>query len=106
MLRPRVIPVLLMKGRGLYKTRRFKEPTYVGDPVNTLRIFNDKEVDEIVVLDIGATPDGKAPAIDMIEEMATEGFMPLAYGGGVRSLEQVRGILKRGVEKIVLNTIA
>lgn len=106
MLRPRVIPVLLLKGRGLYKTRQFKDPVYVGDPINTVKIFNEKEVDEIVVLDIGATAEGRDPAFDTIAEIASEGFMPIAYGGGVRHLDQVRAIFKRGVEKVVLNTVA
>jgi cyclase len=97
---------LLLKGRGLYKTRQFKNPTYVGDPINTVKIFNEKEVDEIVVLDIAATEEGKEPAIDMIADIASEGFMPIAYGGGVRNLDQVRAIFKRGVEKVVLNSVA
>jgi cyclase len=106
MLRPRVIPALLLRGQGLYKTRQFKDPVYVGDPINTVKIFNEKEVDEIVLLDIAATVDGKAPATETIAEIASEGFMPMAYGGGIRTLEQVRAILKSGVEKVVLNTLA
>lgn len=106
MLRPRVIPTLLLNGRGLCKTKAFKNPVYVGDPINTVRIFNEKEVDEIVVLDINATVDGRAPAFDLIQEIASECFMPVAYGGGVRSLDHVRTIFKSGIEKIVLNAIA
>lgn len=106
MLRPRVIPTLLLNGRGLYKTKAFKNPIYVGDPINTVRIFNEKEVDEIVVLDINATVENREPPFEMIQEIASECFMPVAYGGGVRNLDQVRTIFKSGVEKIVLNTIA
>lgn len=106
MLRPRVIPTLLLNGRGLCKTKAFKNPVYVGDPINTVRIFNEKEVDEIVVLDINATVEGRAPAFDLIQEIASECFMPVAYGGGVRNLDHVRTIFKSGIEKIVLNAIA
>jgi cyclase len=106
MLRSRVIPVLLLKGRGLYKTVTFKDPKYVGDPINTLRIFCEKEVDEVVVLDIGATPEGRGPAVDVIRDIASECFMPLAYGGGITSVDQVRKFLNLGVEKVVLNTAA
>ena len=106
MLRPRIIPVLLLKGRGFYKTVRFKDPKYVGDPINTLRIFCEKEVDEVIVLDITATKDCRGPQLDVIRDIASECFMPLAYGGGVHSADDVRAILKLGVEKIVLNTVA
>jgi len=106
MLRPRIIPVMLLKGRGFYKTRQFRTPVYVGDPINTFRIFCEKEVDEIVVLDIEATSSGRGPRLDLIEDIASECFMPMAYGGGVRTVEQARSILKLGVEKIVLNTVA
>jgi len=106
MLRPRVIPVLLLKGRGVYKTVGFKDPKYVGDPINALRIFAEKEADEVMVLDISASHDGADPQFDLIRDLAGECFMPLSYGGGVRSVDQVRTILKLGVEKIVLNTTA
>lgn len=106
MLRPRVIPVLLLKGAGLYKTVRFKDPTYVGDPLNTVRIFNDKEVDEICILDIGGHYGQKAPQFERIRELASETFMPLSYGGCISSLDQVKTILKCGVEKVVLNALA
>ena len=106
MLRARVIPCLLLRGAGLVKTVRFKNPKYVGDPINAIRIFNDKEVDELILLDISATPEGREPAIHLIEEVASECFMPLAYGGGIRTIEQARRILKLGVEKVVLNTCA
>lgn len=106
MLRPRVIPVLLLKGRGLYKTVEFGEPKYVGDPVNTVRIFNEKEVDEICVLDISATHEKRGPNIDVIREIASECFMPLSYGGGVTSLEQAKALFNCGVEKVVVNHLA
>lgn len=106
MIRPRVIPTLLLKGRGLYKTVQFKNPTYVGDPINTMRIFNDKEVDEIIILDITATKDRRGPDMEQIAEIVSESFMPLAYGGGVTSLDQARALFDIGVEKIILNTAA
>jgi cyclase len=105
MLRPRVIPVLLLKGAGLFKTVRFREPAYVGDPLNTVRIFNDKEVDEICVLDIGARFGQKAPQLERIRELAAETFMPISYGGCIMSVDQVKTILRSGVEKVVLNTL-
>lgn len=106
MLKKRVIPCLLLHGAGLVKTVRFKEPKYVGDPINAIRIFNDKEVDELVLLDITASKEGRGPSFSVIEEVASECFMPLAYGGGVRTVEEVRRILKLGVEKVVFNTTA
>jgi cyclase len=104
MLSTRVIPCLLLRGAGLVKTRRFKNPVYVGDPINAIKIFNDKEVDELVLLDITASRQGSGPAWTVIEEVASECFMPLTYGGGVTSVEQVRRIFRLGVEKVVLNS--
>jgi imidazole glycerol-phosphate synthase subunit HisF len=106
MLRTRVIPCLLLKGRGFYKTTRFKKPVYLGDPINILKIFNDKEVDEIVVLDITATIENKRPSFDLLREMASECFMPLAYGGGITSLQDMKTLYELGFEKICLNTAA
>lgn len=106
MLRLRVIPFLLLKGRGLVKTINFRDPKYVGDPINAVRIFNQKEVDELVILDIMATQDGRGPNFELIMEIAEECFMPLAYGGGVRTIEDVRRLLSLGVEKVVINTAA
>lgn len=106
MYRARVIPCLLIRGNGLVKTRKFKEPVYVGDPINAMRIFSDKEVDEIVVLDIDASREGREPNYALIEEMAGEAFMPMAYGGGIRNLEQVRRLIRSGIEKVVINTAA
>jgi cyclase len=106
MYRARVIPCLLVRGNGLVKTKKFKDPVYVGDPVNAMRIFSEKEVDELVVLDIDASREGREPNYALIEEMAGEAFMPLAYGGGIRSLEQVRRLIRSGIEKVVINSAA
>jgi len=106
MHRTRVIPCLLLSGSGLVKTRKFKDPVYIGDPVNAVRIFNEKEVDELIVLDIGASKERRDPNYELIAEIAGECFMPMAYGGGVRSFEQVRRLIRSGVEKIVVNTAA
>ena len=104
MLQTRVIPCLLLRNGGLVKTVRFKDPKYVGDPINAVRIFNDKEVDELVFLDIGATPSGKGPNFDLLADIASEAFMPFAYGGGVTTADQVKQLFALGVEKVVLNT--
>lgn len=101
----RVIPCLLVRGRGLWKTTRFKDPVYVGDPVNVARIFNDKRAHELVILDIGASHGDPVPR-DLIAEMASECFMPSCIGGGIRSLDQIEGLLKMGVEKVAINTHA
>jgi len=105
-LKTRIIPCLLLRGRGLYKTAKFKDPTYVGDPINAVKIFNEKEVDELIFLDITATPEKKEPAYSIIEDIASECFMPLTYGGGVTSIDQMRRLYRMGVEKISLNTAA
>lgn len=106
MLRTRVIPCLLLQGDGLVKTTRFKDPTYIGDPINAIRIFNDKEVDELIFLDITASREGRGPAFGAIRDIASECFMPVGYGGGIRSLEDARQVLSMGIEKIILNTMA
>lgn len=106
MHRARVIPCLLLRGNGLVKTRKFKDPVYIGDPVNAMRIFSDKEADEIVVLDIEATREGREPNFDLISEMAGEAFMPMAYGGGVTRIDQVRQLIRCGIEKVVINSAA
>jgi cyclase len=103
---PRVIPCLLLEDGGLVKTVRFRDPTYVGDPINTVRIFNDKEVDEIVLLDIAATRSGRGPDDAAIEEIAAEAFMPVGYGGGISSLAQARRLIQLGVEKVIANSAA
>ncbi|EXI87376.1 MAG: Imidazole glycerol phosphate synthase subunit HisF [Candidatus Accumulibacter regalis] len=104
MNKTRVIPVLLLRNKGLVKTVKFKDPKYVGDPINSVRIFNEKEVDELVFLDITATPEGREPNFDMLQDIAGEAFMPMAYGGGLTSIEQVRRVFSLGFEKVVLNT--
>lgn len=106
MLKNRVIPALLLKNGGLVKTLKFKEPKYVGDPINAIRIFNDKEVDELMVLDIVASKEGREPDYRMIELFAGECFMPLCYGGGIKTLEQADRIFNMGVEKVSLQTAA
>jgi cyclase len=106
MIRPRVIPALLLQGQGLVKTVKFKNPTYLGDPINIVRIFNDKEVDELVFLDITATNENRPPAFDMLANITSECFMPLGYGGGIKSMEDIRRLLSIGIEKIILNTSA
>lgn len=106
MYRARVIPCLLVRGHGLVKTRKFKDPVYVGDPVNAVRIFSEKEVDELVILDIDASKEGREPDYELVAEMAGECFMPIAYGGGVRNLDQVRRLIRSGVEKVVVNSAA
>lgn len=106
MLKTRVIPCLLLENGGLVKTVKFKSPKYVGDPINAIKIFNDKEVDELVLLDISASELGKGPNFEVIEQVASECFMPLAYGGGIATMPHVRRILKLGVEKVILNTAA
>lgn len=104
MIRSRVIPCLLLRGHGLVKTRKFKDPVYVGDPVNAVRIFSEKEVDELVILDIDASLEGREPNYELIAEIAGECFMPVAYGGGVRSLAQARRLIRCGIEKVVINS--
>jgi cyclase len=106
MLRHRVIPFLLVKDHGLVKTTRFANPKYVGDPINAIRIFNEKEVDELALLDISATPGGRGPNFDLVQDVASECFMPLAFGGGVRGLEDAERLFALGVEKVVLRSAA
>jgi imidazole glycerol-phosphate synthase subunit HisF len=106
MLRVRVIPCLLLRSGGLVKTTKFKDPRYVGDPTNAIRIFNDKEVDELMLLDVTASREGRGPALQTIRDFASECFMPVGYGGGIRSVADAREILSLGIEKIVINTAA
>jgi cyclase len=101
--RTRVIPCLLLDGSMLVKTVRFKSPVYIGDPVNTVRIFNELEVDELCLLDIGATPSGRGPQLELLADIACEAFMPMSYGGGVRDLETAARLLRLGFEKVVIN---
>jgi cyclase len=102
----RVIPVLLLEDGGLVKTVRFRDPRYVGDPINAVRIFNEKQVDELVVLDIRATREGRPPDEVAIAEIVSEAFMPVAYGGGVRDVATATRLIQLGVEKVVVNAAA
>jgi len=104
MLNPRIIPCLLVKDKGLVKTVKFKDPKYIGDPINAVKIFNEKEVDELIVLDIDVTVEKREPDYQMIENLATECRMPLCYGGGIKTVEQAKLILGLGVEKIALSS--
>lgn len=106
MIRPRIIPALLLQGQGLVKTVKFKDPTYLGDPINIVRIFNDKEVDELVFLDITATNENRPPAFDRLANITSECFMPLGYGGGIRNMDDIKKLLSIGMEKVILNTVA
>jgi cyclase len=106
MLRLRIIPVLLLTESGAVKTERFKTRRYVGDPINALRVFNEKEVDEIFILDIEATAAGCGPDFNRARDLASECFMPMGYGGGIRSVADAEKLFAVGVEKVVLGTIA
>jgi len=106
MLRPRIIPCLLIHNKGLVKTVQFKEPKYVGDPINAVKIFNEKEVDELIVVDIDATAKRIEPDYHLIEKMAIECRMPFCYGGGIKTVEQAKRIFGLGVEKIAISSIA
>lgn len=106
MLRPRITPCLLLSKGGLVKTVRFAEPRYVGDPINAVKIFNEKEADELIVLDIDASEAGRDPNERLISQFAVECRMPLCYGGGIRTVEQVRRIIGLGVEKVSIGAAA
>jgi imidazole glycerol-phosphate synthase subunit HisF len=106
MLRPRIIPCLLVKNKGLVKTVNFKDSKYVGDPINAVRIFNEKEVDELMVLDIDAASNGAEPDFKMIDNLAAECRMPLCYGGGIKTAEQAQRIIGLGVEKVAISSAA
>ena len=105
MLRKRVIPCLLIQDQGLVKTKKFKNPKYIGDPINALKIFNEKQADEIIVLSIDKDRYDKGPDFELVSELTTECFMPLAYGGGVTNLQQIERLFKLGVEKVVLGNL-
>lgn len=106
MLKPRIIPCLLLKNGGVEKTIRFERPTYIGCPTNAARVFSAKGVDELIVVDIAATPEGKGPELEIIAQIADECTMPLTAGGGVRTLLDVENLLKAGADKVVVNTHA
>ena len=102
--RPRLIPCLLLSDGNLVKTKKFKDPTYLGDPINAVKIFSEKCVDELCIQDIEASKNGAEPNFELLAEIATEAFMPLSYGGGITTLEQARSLFHIGFEKIILNT--
>ena len=104
MLRARIIPTLLIQNKGLVKTCRFKKPVYLGDPINAIKIFNEKEVDELVILDIEASKNGGGIDWNMLTRLNREAFMPLGYGGGITNIEDIRRIIHLGYEKVVLNS--
>jgi len=106
MLNIRVIPTLLLKGVGLVKGSLFKDHKYVGDPINAVKIFNEKEVDELIFLDISATPNKREPNYDLIKDIASEAFMPFSYGGGIETTAQIERLFNIGVEKVIINSSA
>ncbi len=105
LIRPRVIPGLLIQDGGLVKTKQFKKPEYLGDPINAVKIFNEKGVDELCIMDISKDRYSRGPDFSLLEEIASEAFMPLAYGGGIRSLDDAKKIFRIGFEKVVLNRV-
>jgi len=105
-LRSRIIPCLLIHNKGLVKTVKFNNPKYVGDPINAVKIFNEKEVDELIVLDIDATVERRTPNLKMIKNLADECRMPFCYGGGINSVEQAKKIISLGVEKVAISNAA
>jgi cyclase len=106
MLRTRIIPVLLLRNESLVKTRQFGHFEYIGDPCNTVRIFNELEVDELVVLDIMATREKRQPNFELLADISSECFMPMGYGGGISSFEHARQIFNIGFEKVIINSAA
>jgi cyclase len=103
MLKKRIIPVLLIEDGYLVKTKQFKNPVYLGDPINAVKIFNEKEVDEIVILDISASKEGNKPNFELIGEIASECFMPMTYGGGITDIEDIKKLFSIGIEKVCIN---
>jgi cyclase len=106
MFLPRIIPVLLLKGKGLVKTVKFKEPKYIGDPINAVKIFNDLKTDELIFLDISASKESRTISIDLVKDIGDEAFMPFGVGGGIKSTTQIEYLLKAGAEKVIINTNA
>jgi cyclase len=106
MFLPRIIPVLLLKGKGLVKTIKFKDPTYVGDPINAVKIYNDLKADELVFLDITASKEGRCIDVNLVKDIGDEAFMPFGVGGGISGLNQMEELLKAGAEKVIINTNA
>jgi imidazole glycerol-phosphate synthase subunit HisF len=106
MLHSRIIPCLLLRYNGLFKTIRYKDARYIGDPINAVRILNDKEVDELVFLDIGLSGSAAGPNFELLEDIASEAFMPFAYGGGVKNIDQIKHLYSLGIEKVIINSAA
>ena len=106
MRRIRVIPILLIKNEGLVKSIKFRDYKYVGDPINAVKIFNEKEVDELVLLDISVSKEKRKPDIKRIADIASEAFMPIAYGGGITNIEEVKELFYNGIEKVIVNKSA
>lgn len=104
MLKPRIIPCLLLQNKGFVKTRKFKDPVYLGDPRNIVKIFNEKEVDELLILDINVSKINSTPNFQLLSEISDEAFMPMAYGGGITSLIEIEKLFNIGFEKVILNT--
>ena len=104
MLKTRVIPVLLLRDGGLVKGERFKSHKYVGDPINAVRIFNEKEADELIFLDISATSQNSGPDFSSVKDIASEAFMPIAYGGGITTIAQIEKLFRSGIEKVIINS--
>lgn len=104
MLRPRITPCLLVRNGGLVKTVQFNDPKYVGDPINAVKIFNEKEADELIVLDIDATSEGVEPNFRLIAQLAVECRMPLCYGGGIKTVDQAKRVISLGVEKVAISS--
>ena len=105
MINRRITPCLLLSGHKLVKTVKFDNPKYVGDPINAVKIFNDKEVDEIMIIDIDAALNGSEPQFDYLKEVVTESFVPICYGGGITRLDQIDKLLQIGIEKVSLNSV-
>jgi imidazole glycerol-phosphate synthase subunit HisF len=105
MLRARVIPTLLIQNKGLVKTCKFKNPVYLGDPINAVKIFNEKEVDELVILDTEASKSGRGIDWSMLNRINREAFMPLGYGGGIKGIQDIKRIINLGYEKVILNSV-
>ena len=104
MYRPRIIPVLLLKDKGLVKTTKFKKPNYIGDPINAVRIFNDLTADELVFLDITASRQKRCISPDLVRKIADEAYMPFAVGGGITTIDEVKSLINNGAEKVVVNS--
>lgn len=102
---PRVIPVLLLRNKNLVKTVKFKNDQYIGDPINAVKIFNEMEVDELIVMDLDASCEERDPDYSFLNELSSECFMPLAYGGGVRKLDHIQKLIQSGIEKIIINSV-